>query len=439
MRAFTYAILSLMILPLTPANDARAFGPDLCFMTSGELANCTPLPPDCLPGDDSLACQEGIAALSGEVSDATATVGAKRSMVHMDFTFFAAQFVGFTRDQAYYIGAYDDATDLGRYVPRGINGELLADPETCDSGIDGGRCRWVTRALYGLNKVNILTGGLFFHFHAPYNDHSEGLVEGINGIHPDTDAPTTEPFISHLRRWADPSNGVDLLCAHGLTDNDSGIANDYAYGNTCYGAREHRVKHRINGALNIREEALAQPLYLPYSVPTGPQIINFSADGTSVDSRDFDRYIGKAARWARIGIFLHAYQDRLSHYRCLDASYFTGPGEQAENAFFENMKSGQCDQRLHVVRHAWETGAPQQSLAPEDRTLEAGLQGTFEELLKIAVNMGIAKNRALDPVASAAFIQDMLTALQVTDPTARMRGVSQMATGTYGLYPLPGF
>lgn len=424
---------SLWVLPLA------AFGPDLCLLTTGELTNCTPLPAECPAGDASSDCVVSTAAASGVVSEETDPVGGKRSMVHMDFTFFAAQFIGFGRNPAYFIAAYDDATDLGRYVPRSATGKLLADPDDCDAGIDNGRCKWITRPLAGINKVNITTGGLFFHFHAPYNKLNPTPPANLDGMHPDTDAASSELFLSHLRRWADPSGGVSLMCAHGITDNSGESKWDYAYGSQCYGYDGSTSSALITGLLNVTEAGAPTPVSVPYVVQAGPQVLHYNADGTTVNSENFDTYIGDKAKWARIGIYLHAYQDRVSHYRCGDDSYIVGPYSGTPVAFVEDMSTGECDQQLHIIRHAWETGTDQSQLAEQDRTLEAGLRGSFEELLAIAVNMGKASDRALDPAQKEAFLTDMLTVLQIPNAYERMMTMASVGVDKYGLGEMPGY
>jgi len=442
MKLLPAGALVLLAATLWP-EPSHAFGPDICLLTTGELANCTPLPEDCPAGDESKACLDEIGSASGAVSDGTEEVGGKRSMLHMDFTFFVAQFIGYSRNNAYYIAAYDDGTDLGRYIPRDVTGKLLADPEECDAGIDSGKCKWITQPMAGLNKVNIATGGVFYHFHAPFNRVIPAPPSNIDGMHPNTDDPDVEQFLSHLRRWADTSYGVDLLCAHGLTDNDTNDRWDYAYGQGCYGSKQGEERLLV-GKLNVAAEGApteSGAISVPYVVRTGAQVLHYTPDGLTIDSTQFNDYVGKKWKYARIGIYLHAYQDRVSHYHCVDDSYMVGPidGTAAPVAFAEDMSSHQCDQQLHVARHSWEAGVDQSTVPSEDRTMEAGMRGTYDELLSIAVHMGVATDRALDPNQKEAFIQDMLQAMQERDAYKRMMGVAEVGTGKYGLGAMPGY
>lgn len=432
--------LLLLGLQLWVPSPAQAFGPDVCFLNDGSITNCTPLPPECPPGNESQYCIETVARMSDAVSEQTGTVGAKRSMLHMDFTFFAAQFVGFSRDEAYFIGAYDDATDLGRYVPRDIAGRLLVSSTDCDAAEAlQPRCVWVTKPMMGINKVNIVTGGIFYHFHAPHNGHTPSPVEVINGIEPNTDDPYHEPFLSHLRRWANPASSTHLWCAHGLTTATADEVPNYAYGDRCYGDDTPFTSERITGELMLWKDKFQRPKYTPYSVLTGPQVVQMGDADGGIDSTQFDEYVGYWADMARIGIYLHAYQDRLSHYRCVDDSYLNGPYDVPGFQFFENMRSVECDQRVHVLRHAWETGTDQSQLLPRDRTLEAGMIGTYNELLKFAQDLGIAPERALDPEQRQAFIDRMLQALQIGEAQTRMLEVSRRGTAEFGLRPMPGY
>jgi len=426
----------LACLALAPTL-AWGFGPDICWLTSGELSNCTPLPADCAPGDDSETCLSEEGSMSSSISDLTQSQTGKHSMVHMDFTYFTAQFLGFTPDEAFYIAAYDDGTDLGRYTQRNINGQLIADPDACDAGADDPNCRYTTKKIVGVSKVNVLTGGLFFHFHAPYNERRASPIPGIDGLHPVVESPSAEVFLHQLRNWADPTSGVDMLCVMGITTNDTGNPLNFYDGSQCFSADTNKID-RVSGTLNYREELAAKPIVIPFSPRLGLLVIQKDTDGTTITSENFDSYIGPYARMARIGLYIHAYQDRVSHHVCGDNSFLYGPHPKLGATFKENMGNPDCDQRLHVLRHAWETGTSQSSLASTNQTLFAGLSGTFDELTHFALSLHPVSKQALAPMYRQLFLSDMFTALQVADPKERLTAVSAVGA-QYGLAPLPGY
>ena len=52
----------------------------------------------------------------------------------------------------------------------------------------------------------------------------------------------------------------------------------------------------------------------------------------------------------RFGVYLHSLQDRISHWQCGDASYFTGPTPtDGKFVFFYSIE--ECGQDIHAVRH----------------------------------------------------------------------------------------
>jgi hypothetical protein len=413
--------------------QAGAFGSDLCFTDSNQFIDCIPLPPGCAPGDDSSDCLAAFSTLAAQQSAQTAKTGGQRSLVHMDTTYYLAQYVGFTPDQAYTIAAYSEALDVSQYVPRDKNGVLLADPDQCASTPGGSNCSLITQPLDGLNRSNLITGGVFFHFDSPYSGTRPQPVAGLNGLDPNADAPSPELLLDHVKRWADPASGSNLLCAHGVTARSS--RGDYATGSTCYAPNAGK---QIHGSMAVVETSDQTTAPFTFDVPTGLQIISTPLNGgPTISSDSFDAYVGNMARYARIGVYLHAYQDRISHHRCLDVSTLSG-ATAGKNAFEALLDDTACVQGEHIIRHGWEVGVDQAGLDSQDQTMSAAVSGSYDELLSLATDMGIANSRAGNSANRQNVINAFVAVLQTPEPQTRAMNVT--ATGlNYGLQALPGY
>ncbi len=106
---------------------------------------------------------------------------------------------GFSSDDAYWIAAYDEATDLGSFSPQGDRrqaGTNSAALTTSDIG--------------GLVRTNFNTGGLLFHFVATFKDQPNQTPDGL---HPNPRDAQHEILLTHLRRWAMAGPGSNApLC-----------------------------------------------------------------------------------------------------------------------------------------------------------------------------------------------------------------------------------
>jgi hypothetical protein len=141
---------------------------------------------------------------------------------------------------------------------------------------------------------------------------------------------------------------------------------------------------------------------------------------------------------ARLGIYLHALQDRVSHHVCGDDSHLTGPytpmGPRTDD-FVSNMQSSECTQQLHVLRHAWETGVPQSSVPARDRTTAAALAVTWDELSAYARTRGFLRPDAAS--ARDRVLAALVTAIEVADAAARVRSIRDVGCAE-GATPMPG-
>lgn len=427
------ACLASGLFSLAFSGAAAAFGSDVCFTNDDAYFNCIALPADCPPGDDSDDCITAFSADAAAAAVNTASVGGQRSALHMDYSFYLAQYLGFSANQAYMIAAYSEAMDVGQYIPRKKDGTLLVDPAACLATPDASGCDKITRSIDGLNRASLDTGGVFFHFDSPYSGIVNEPVAGVDGLAPKTGDDTPELLLEHVKHWADPIYGSDLLCTHGITSLSG--AGDYATGSTCYKPKGSKL---IKAKMAVVETADQETAPFTFTVATGEQTISTPTDGSAtISSSGFDAYIGDKARYARIGIYLHAYQDRISHSRCLDQSALSGP-LQNKVAFKALLNDDACVQGEHIIRHAWEVGVPQSGLQAADQTMPAAVSGSYDELLSIAKDMGIALSRAKDSANRQKFIDDFTSALQTPGAKDRVKALASLGSA-YGLKPLPGF
>lgn len=410
--------------------SGRAFGfaEDVCFTDDGRILDCQPWPEDCELNETSQICATKVVAnITQQNLQATRGPGSGRSTIHLDATYILAQSVGFSSEQAHLIAAYDQATDIAQYVPRKRSGELIIAPELCENSVEG-LCRYVSRDVTGVTRSSFATGGQLFHFIPPTNFDAPRPQTYVDGQNPEVSNARTEGILHHVRRWAE--NG-ELFCTGGMT-NFNRRDNSYATGDACFGSRF------FQGVIRNVMPIVAN-LTLNFRNNTGPQRIAGSA-WTPIEASDFSQYVGNQnAAFARIGVYMHALQDRVSHSLCLDDSFFHGPtGRWSERVFEANAASPECTQDLHFIRHSWETGVDQSQLLPQNRTTEAALRVSYEELLRFAEMLGLERARAYDGSYREEVITTLIDALSVSAGDGRVDALTDSAK-SLGLQPLPGY
>ncbi|MGH7294755.1 MAG: hypothetical protein ACRELB_07480, partial [Polyangiaceae bacterium] len=418
------ATLTLSAAALFIAAPASAFTEDVCYPADGGITECTPLPSACVPPpNESPACK---AAASAEFAMANSNYPAARSTVHVDATYIMAQYVGFSSTDAYWIVAYSEAADRGSFEPRDETGAVVG----------GGSL--ATAEIPGMQRTDFDSGGVLVHFSAPRNASTPAAVPGIDGLHPDPTDAGTEVVLAHLRAWALAGSGsAHPDCAGGLTN--ASAAGDNATGTTCYtNAGAHAT---ISGAVTLFDGTrFSQPPeagVIDFSVQTGLQILQDSDAGT-VMSDAFDSLVGGGAGRiadARLGVYIHAFGDRISHHVCLDDSYLYGP--TGGSGWTADMTSGNCEQGLHSVRHIWETGTNYQMLLPPDRTTIAYLQDAYKELATFAQARGVLSPGATNTTNATALVTDLTNAEATVGTAARLAALHD-ATCARGLAPFPG-
>ncbi|MCQ4119627.1 hypothetical protein [Rhodococcus tibetensis] len=407
-RLATVALTLVAAAFVVSPPQASGFAEDICYSPDGAPPhNCAPLPPSCsLDDPNGPIC--GLEAFARYGYTLRQPLGG-RSLVHADSTYIIARAVGFSVRDAYWIAAYDEATDLGTFAPRDINGQLVADADT-----------WTTKDIGGLVRTHFATGGFLFHFlptmRGPLDPEPDGL-------RPDIDDPRHEVMLTHVRRWAMAGPGSSApLCTAGFTNPSAD--GDYATGTGCYGDAQPA---QINGVYSIET-----PVAIPFTNATGQQVIS-----GEVRSAQFDSWIGSESSNARIGIYLHALGDRISHHVCTDAGTITPPSPDRPE-FRIDLNKPTCDQGPHAVRHEYETGVDFAGLAPEDQTTAAALSMVYDELVEFARIRGTLAARATEPANKNALLLDgLLPALQVREPTLRVEAVTEVGC-RFGVPAFPG-
>lgn len=457
MNARRYWRDGMMAALLLHSAAAGAFAEDVCPAEDGGWTHCSRRP--CDPESAGAGC-ETVAMLTTVRAQRGASAVGARSTVHFDATYYLAQAAGFSPRAAMAIAVHNEAVDVGRFWLRGEDGRLLVAPQRCESSAPPALCALSSRAIDGTNRNDFSGGGVFFHFMPP----AAGQVF-VDGLSPAVRAPRQEPMLAHMHRWVE---GEGPLCVGGLTEQSAD--GDYATGARCYRSptrpqnllvgrmpfvNELGFVGSVDWTATIREQGIA---------PQGE-------DGPPRAASQLARQLGHAlAPLVRLGIYLHAVQDRVSHHRCLDVSSVQGPraadaGElrlnpvpyalyqlsmnvgsmagvreqlahakaKADPAFVFEFDREQCDQPNHALRHTWETGYPQDQLELQDRTTEPALLLSLQ-LLQAFSPVDVP---SLDRAAREQLVGAVVAALEEPDPNARVAALGQLAEDQ-GWLPLPG-
>lgn len=107
------------------------------------------------------------------------------------------------------------------------------------------------------------------------------------------------------------------------------------------------------------------------------------------------------------------------------------------NGFFINLGNKQCSQLYHELRHLYETGVPFDQLEPQDRTTEATLSIVYDELVAFAQKRRVLKPAANTRAYKAAFLNTLITALEVPEASDRLKALTQAGCNK-GITPFPG-
>jgi len=387
-----------------------------------------------------------------------------RSVLHFDATYYMAQAVGFSPQDAFTIAAYNEATDLGQFVLYDQNGSQVVDPAQCTGSSQPTNCQFATQTTYGINRNNFMSGGVFFHFMA----QPAGAAR-TDGLSPDVSDPVAEPFLAHVRRWV---YGLGPLCLGGLTNRSA--AGDYATGSSCFdNTSTARNPPSIVGHMPFLTKTGAITSVDWISQLGEQTIVSDPSTGEPQKASLMNTQLpASAVPLVKLGIYLHALGDRVSHHRCVDTSFADGPRPAdagpvllnpvplniyivtlglgsdtppdlqttviANPDFVWHYDLKECDQLNHAQRHTYETGTNQNLLSDADQTAKPGLSLVFSELLAYAQANKIPGAMAVTSDQADAVVASLMNAVETAGAMERIEALNVMA-GQYGWLPLPGY
>ena len=418
-------------------STANAFGVDVCFNdpASGEppIRNCIGVEQICrtsyLPPNAQLACR--VSATADSVSGLTGSnsIIAGRSLVHGDATYLMAQLIGYTPWQAYQVLIYNEAADQTDYHPFDQAGaQILSDTEIeqCRSTWGRGmarRCLVITQLMSGIFKFNDESGGMLLHLHARFSPDGEPLPQTAfpTDYRSDVNAPF-ELVVNNMRDWA--FDRRVNACVGGILAQANGNA-----------TRQCESRNRVlNSPQNFFSKGVSQ-LAIPFSSTLGVLKINDDERGTVLATdRSFQGYITPhQVPFAKLGIYLHTYADRISHHMCTDRSWFQ---REASGDYNSDYDSVACAQGSHFLWHAWEQGTDQDTsnIAPQFQTIRPALTAVYTELLENARLRRLPLRAGVD---APALIEQLVAVLSISDPVARLDAMVALMDEK-GVLPLPG-
>jgi len=402
--------LPIALICLFPTS-AQAFTEDICYTLTG-VENCYGAI-GCSPGKDTPRCTreattDGLRLL--------ATPG--RSLLHMDGTYFLAQAVGFSAEDAHVIASYDEAADIGVYIPYDRSGNAMVDPDTCGGPSAPTTCKLVSRDLSAWTRTSFATGGFHIHMSAPYNPDGDALVTGVDGQHPDPTDPVHEASMRQLRDWV--YGDQETACTVGFTVPSS--HGDISTGDRC-------AEQALGGqAWMTGEIPLLGGATVWLDVPLGEQVIvddDHSTEWASAFDDLDDPQLAKA------GVYMHMLQDRVSHHNCGDLSV-SYPDPTSPGDFVFDYADVECGAGPHALWHSWEIGQPQAGLDPKFQNTVPALELSYRELSALAGSRGLTTR-----VDEATAVAALAAALEVVDAGARIDAV-QNVISDHGLTRLPG-
>lgn len=395
---------------------AHAFADDICFnMDTSKMFNCVELEQGCNPPNTTKVCKTQTALYTVE---SASLAKYPRSMVHMDATFYIAQAVGIHYDAAHRIAAYDQAIDLGDYIPVDMRGNPIVDPALCVGNKQPTGCKFFAKPLNGLVRMSLGTGGTFFHYGSLNNPKNAP----VNGLNPLLNDPLIETMITNLRAWIFMDN---FLCTAGL--------NGFQVG-TCY-LKSNGMPGQIYGIIPTLEHD--DRADVQFKIVIEEQVLHQDTNMT-VYASDLASYVGTTeASDVKMGIYLHTLQDRISHHKCMDHTSLSAPNMTPGENFVANYPRDACHQSIHLIWHGWETGIEQSKVPVADRTLYPSLDLTYDELLLYAQRHGWARPHATDKNYKKKVLEAIQTSLQLPTPEKRLAALMQ-AMDSFGFKRLPG-
>lgn len=427
------ALLTFHALP------AQSFGVDVCYTSPSSglalIRNCIGVEEECRTSNlqpvQQVTCRQE--AFTDSLSGLTGTNGiiGGRSLVHGDSTYLMAQLLGYTPWEAYQIMMYNEATDQKYYLPFDQAGRQLLDGDTVNQCLaDWGaamprQCLLTTKIINGVYKFKFQTGGMLLHLHARYSPDGNpppAIDLPANYFSP-ANAPY-EPLLTNMQDWAFDRR-QDACVAGILVRNTGG-----APASIPCEVRERVIKSPQSVfALGVPE------LQIPFYSNLGILIINEDDQGQVLATDgSFQKFLTPhQLAFAKLGIFLHVFGDRISHHMCTDRSWFQ---QEASGDYISDYDQVYCAQGSHFLWHAWEQGTEQDShnLDSEFQTMRPALQGVWAQLVEHA---RIRNLQARAGFNDADLIDELVLLLGIYDPVVRLDAMVDLME-SYALLPLPG-
>lgn len=417
--------LLIFCFNLSPAD---AFGEDVCWNQDLNIEHCLPLPENCLPGDESTACQ--IAMIKIQTNAWNAYINGTSS-VHLEATYYLAMLLGFTQHESLIIAIYNQAVDSGDFVPYTRQGKELAVFNECFYAPELSEwCRYTTPPLNGLDRFAEETAGTLAHFPILNNPN----MEPINGLKPDLSL-TQEQTLNDWHKWA-----FDIkpkACVLGLNHSEFNMI----FQDLCY------VDENNPGPL----PAKVYGVYIPYPIfesieilidsPVTQQILHQSAEHGTIYSDQLEQLLlaHDDLPFAKLGIYLHTLQDRISHHNCLDVTTYRSVISDRYREIFEiDFDSDGCSYALHYLWHAWEIGVNFDSLPEKNKTVEPALYETIATLQEYREHHHLPLINISSEQADE-IVNFMLNIFKLTDAAERQEQWMIAMAEQYQLPPIPWY
>jgi hypothetical protein len=437
MRKNLYFLLALLTFHALPAHS---FGQDVCYSSPGSglapIRNCIGVEETCrtsnLPPKQAVACRrEALADSLSGLSGNNGFIGG-RSLVHTDSTYLMAQLIGYTPWEAYQASIYNEATDQTFYVPFDQNGHQVLDDNTLSQcratwGPKMSRqCLIITKEMNGISRFNSQSGGMLLHLHARFSP--DGSKPPGIGMPADYFASTNspyEPLLNNLQDWA--LNRRQDACVAGILRLKTGATS---------AAIPCEAKDRVIKSPQSVFALGLPALKIPFYSNLGKLIIHEDDQGKvlATDS-SFQKFTAPhQLGFAKLGIFLHAYADRVSHHMCTDRSWSRKEVSGDYISFYDEVF---CAQGSHFLWHSWEQGTNQsnKNLDPQFQTMRAALQGMWGQLLEHSkTRQGLQRKPSVN---EAELIDKLISVLSMSDPKKRLDAMVALME-SYGVLALPG-
>lgn len=344
-------------------SSAGAFSEDICYdWRDAEKTKLKPQPFNCWDVEcrdantgynpnrscASTGLQSYIEAASGRFHT--------RNMLHYDVVWLLARLLGMRKEDANTLAAYSEAPDQGSYQHYDYLGDTVV------SG--------TTENVNGLYRTNYATYGFWLHY-VPWQRLTGMSEQSLSLTFTERNNAGLTPFgaheapLNHLRAWAFGQRSD--LCEFGILSTPEDPAS--ACINSSGGSRTLTYTVPIVGFT-------ATPAPMTLSWQRVNQQPSPPCDTSSNPAQHETCYqqtwtAAKKGSLLALGAYLHAMDDRLSHFACTDPSAIR---RQANGNYSLDYGNG-CGQGFHAVLHYEETGhAP-----TPDRSLNA-LRFSFLEI-----------------------------------------------------------